>query len=647
MDEVPTYVVFEGGGAVGVCHVGVLRALQQKEDIKIKGYAGTSAGALVATLAAMGIPGDKMIDKTNGRFVSVLNLLDDDVFRSAPYHLEPFKSAKDLIGPGRGWFYITVLRYFASKADGLKATLWKGLASLLAVLALVAAFLAPGLLAFMMFDWLPWYYRLAISIGIALLPFADVVFLISRFRGIARLERAERALYALIHDRIRQKSEAGTLDASVPNYRAPITFEFFERVFDCKLKIVATDLDAKQLTLFSKLTTPKACVVKATIASIAIPIAFHPQRVALDADDPDSERVFADGGLVSNLPTWSFEPEIKKYPNARIVTSELKSSTQEASADRSFGAMMIGVARSAVFGSAALGELRIPANVVRIFPSHDDLDMLDIDASADLVTLAARKAQVTADAVLRESARLDNFLGLARTTCETAFLGSTNFSAIPPEMDFQAAIAREDRLNETPTGRFSLRHFSNYSQVHRTRRNHPLQEAAAAECARTGKIVAHVFRSTKVSSEVLDRRHGFVRFPLDAKPELFQREPPGTTWIAAVEIDVATTDEDVLAVPDQGFKNGIDLATGRIPLEEVPNWQGYPMPSKMQGIRRRRSVLVLQGNFLFGNGKSIEETEEALKLLCGELLEEAEAFRIQQLTQAQDQIGLINRIHSN
>jgi NTE family protein len=45
------FLVFEGGGAKGIVHVGALRALE-KRGVEIAGVAGTSAGAIVASLVA-------------------------------------------------------------------------------------------------------------------------------------------------------------------------------------------------------------------------------------------------------------------------------------------------------------------------------------------------------------------------------------------------------------------------------------------------------------------------------------------------------------------------------------------------------------------------------------------------------------------
>jgi hypothetical protein len=48
------FAVFEGGGVKGIAHVGALARFHEETELKFKGYAGTSAGAIVAALAAVG-----------------------------------------------------------------------------------------------------------------------------------------------------------------------------------------------------------------------------------------------------------------------------------------------------------------------------------------------------------------------------------------------------------------------------------------------------------------------------------------------------------------------------------------------------------------------------------------------------------------
>lgn len=54
-------MVLSGGGARGLCHVGVLQALSE-QGVEPQVLAGTSAGAIVAALYAAGYSGEEMLD---------------------------------------------------------------------------------------------------------------------------------------------------------------------------------------------------------------------------------------------------------------------------------------------------------------------------------------------------------------------------------------------------------------------------------------------------------------------------------------------------------------------------------------------------------------------------------------------------------
>jgi len=58
--KVQSFLVFEGGGAKGLAHLGVLEHIEQVPNIKIVGFAGTSAGSIPATLAAAGVPSERI-----------------------------------------------------------------------------------------------------------------------------------------------------------------------------------------------------------------------------------------------------------------------------------------------------------------------------------------------------------------------------------------------------------------------------------------------------------------------------------------------------------------------------------------------------------------------------------------------------------
>ena len=72
------------------------------------------------------------------------------------------------------------------------------------------------------------------------------------------------------------------------------------------LKIVATNVSTGELTLFDR-RFPHVPVGQAVAASAALPFAFRPARIP--AFSLAGHSMFADGGLVSNLPSWVFRDE--------------------------------------------------------------------------------------------------------------------------------------------------------------------------------------------------------------------------------------------------------------------------------------------------------------------------------------------------
>jgi predicted acylesterase/phospholipase RssA len=81
------YLVFQGGGAKGISHVGGLAAVNELK-LTIGGVAGTSAGAIVAALVAGGYPQQLAIVRRahliarrltdRGRTAAMATLANDD-----------------------------------------------------------------------------------------------------------------------------------------------------------------------------------------------------------------------------------------------------------------------------------------------------------------------------------------------------------------------------------------------------------------------------------------------------------------------------------------------------------------------------------------------------------------------------------------
>ena len=111
---------------------------------------------------------------------------------------------------------------------------------------------------------------------------------------------------------------AGKLAELVPNAKPPIRFA------DLKIPvwIVATDLLRGDAKVWSTERTPDDSVASAVRASCAIPVFF----------DPVDQR-YVDGGVVSNLPSFVFTPEVlENMPyGARILAFALVARTASVS----------------------------------------------------------------------------------------------------------------------------------------------------------------------------------------------------------------------------------------------------------------------------------------------------------------------------
>ncbi len=93
------FVAFSGGGAKGIVHVGALKALEER-DVRFVGLSGTSAGSIVAALAAAGFHADELIDAQSGK--TILNRLSE---------IDPkLQRTIDIFGPG-GWTKVVAFRW--------------------------------------------------------------------------------------------------------------------------------------------------------------------------------------------------------------------------------------------------------------------------------------------------------------------------------------------------------------------------------------------------------------------------------------------------------------------------------------------------------------------------------------------------------
>lgn len=252
--ERPIFAIFEGGGAKGVAHIGALQAIQDNR-LDIIGAAGTSAGALIAVMAAIGLEAGDIMSA-------------DDV------------NANILTRNGE------------SPVSLLGAKAWKQFERLQtqALRVLFPSALAGGVAAFLA------------------APRATVT-AVRLFRRLGHFSADPIAAFIdrVIRARLELIRQEAVLDREIPER---ITFGVLADNWPTvvPLKIVVTDVDNGTLVILDAQRTPDVIVAEAVAASISIPLVFKPATIPSFRSGR-----FADGGLVSNLPIWGFSEEKLGY----------------------------------------------------------------------------------------------------------------------------------------------------------------------------------------------------------------------------------------------------------------------------------------------------------------------------------------------
>lgn len=365
--ERQVYCVFEGGGAKGVAHVGALRAIHEIDYFKVRGYAGSSAGAIVAALAATGwqadellcIDGDGVVTSKAFSTIGEHNARSlADLFGTQWKTLSGFRSLLNfrLVGGGDlsrqgliftvqflwifAWplIYLHVKNMFALKgASDFPASL---------VLVLYAV------------EWIIVLAGWAVYLAAACILVRRIINFFRDFKGLANLDHV-----VLVLDRLLSEKTKPTNGSRV----------CFKDILDQKgidLKIVAANVRTGEMTLFDAVNSPNVAVADAVVASAAIPFIFEPVEI--------NREEYCDGGLVSNLPAWSFDPEILLDKNCLVITCELPeieigSDKKELAGLR----LMKRVARTAVFGAGQLNTRGL-SNHLSLSLSPE-LNILDFD----------------------------------------------------------------------------------------------------------------------------------------------------------------------------------------------------------------------------------------------------------------------------
>lgn len=269
-DRKKVYLAFQGGGARGISHVGGLRAVEEM-DMDIQGVAGTSAGAILAALIAAGYSHDKLFDcEKETQLLQVV---------AGGKYANPTK-----LFTRRGWLSIRVLRGIVKGVVKIKSKVRTPF------LVMCALMIIAGI------DWLFCRFPIA-SYLVAIILIAALSSVVNAvLDGLAPLSEIRNVVDTAIATRLGIERE--------------VTFRQLNEAGGKPLKLVATNVTAQSLELFSLKKTPDTVVADAVTASICLPLIF--KACIFDVSSQrggQSQRRYLDGGLLSNLPMWAFDEE--------------------------------------------------------------------------------------------------------------------------------------------------------------------------------------------------------------------------------------------------------------------------------------------------------------------------------------------------
>lgn len=334
---------------MGLAHLGTLKVLET-HAVELRGVAGTSAGAIVAGLACVGYTSTELYDPE----------LNDKGGSPLLARLK-VESAIHLLGP-RNWWKIALLRSLWAPKDAGRLRKASSFAGGLG--------LSLGLHLWLLLAWL--FLRRSRPGLCSMGPF---------------IECYNQALREKLNEQARQRGAAEL----GPKHK--VTFgDVLERT-DRTLKVVSTCIDRRELALFGSRETPGIPVAEAVAASASIPIVFEPVQVP--GYDWEEQR-HHDGGLVSNLPAWTFDHDRQYDSAADTIVSQIVSRTgSNPVRPRGFG-WLGSVARSAIFGANALNMRAIDRLYRFTIPVR--IGLLDFDISKEKASQEVREYNKYAEA---------------------------------------------------------------------------------------------------------------------------------------------------------------------------------------------------------------------------------------------------------
>lgn len=349
------FVAFEGGGAKALVHVGALKALEERQ-FEFKGVAGTSAGAIIAALKAVGYTADEIVDPTTTRTIL-------DVYNKG---LSSPQRVTDILGRGT-WSAVRRIRFLFDRADRQPAILFY--AGVLFVIFIWTSWLSTfydGFVALMCF----------VVFTVAMAALYLCLFL--KNAGLASARSFRIAFNKMLCRKLLGPDhvERDIVLADINNNQHPC------------LRIVAADISTRRLRVFSSDAPADQALAIADIvtASMCIPFIFRPWKL--------QNNFHVDGGIVSNLPAWPFDEERELDFDAITVACEIESRSrlQGVGLTKWFQDLV----HTALFGASILNKRGVQR--LEIISLATSINLLDFDISRPRVFEIVSEATAAARA---------------------------------------------------------------------------------------------------------------------------------------------------------------------------------------------------------------------------------------------------------
>ncbi|KFB10927.1 patatin-like phospholipase family protein [Nitratireductor basaltis] len=547
------FCVFEGGGAKGVAHVGALRAIENVDDYEVKGFAGTSAGAIVAALAAVGWSSYELVKQhDDGRVESqALQAIGNagatslaQLFGDEWKKLERLGGTDSSEGLGTGWLrktrakWLSILIFLAMwpmlyHVGRWLAGDWSGWAKVLVELVASGAWISYLIV------WV-WVLRTLYKTWF-------------HFRGVANIAPVIQVLDKLFEAKINPRGDR-------------VTFRDVREQSGSDLKIVAANIHSGAMKLFDAAGTPDIAVADAVAASACIPVAFSPVEI--------EGQQFCDGGIVSNLPAWTFDDERLLDNESLIVTCELLDGNTRNMEGNEVGALegtqlLLRMARTAVFGGAALNTRGLQHHI-RI-PLEPDVGILEFDKTE-------KHLKAVDDAEKVAELRIDSYRFEQESLTEihdgvVVYLHSLGITCCR----LRAALVREVKLVDSPPAAYTLWCNKGFEGYRDTRLLLPLGESlvgrSVKEC-RPCSLDLTVPHERSIYHRLDQRPLGAQMLPNDRKWVVvvpFNRWPEGQNDVPPEHISVAVTLDGDVSLPG-------DMSDHRTKLRNIVDKHGVFTP---------------------------------------------------------------------